>query len=390
MEAEIKFKTQEPDCFPLEMNKTVIPLPNEIDLKQNCSEFLQAAFRILGKEEKEEVKEEKHISRDKDKVFLEGQFQAGVKDFNYLSQNTKFSRQQVRNMWLKFSSNKSIFEDFRNQRKKLDESHCSFILKFFSQPENFDKTIFQLHYELKSYFNLSEDYISYWTLYKYVHSLSLSYKNITYKVNRANIPSVKLQRLQIAKTIITAHLNSFDFIYIDEISFNLELRPSKGWGLKGYTINASKPPKSKNYSAIIAMDIQGYLGLKIVKGGVKGPEFISFMCELVELETARFSKKKTILFMDNASIHKSKDFMQKFAKYYNILYNAPYTPQLNPIEFSFSKLKYLVKKAKPISETDLVKKILEASQTISPQNCSEFIVNSLKFIEKALNNEDFF
>ena len=94
--------------------------------------------------------------------------------------------------------------------------------------------------------------------------------------------------------------------------------------------------------------------------------------------------------MDNASIHKSKDFMQKFIRYYNVLYNAPYTPQLNPIEFSFSKLKYLVKKAKPKSEKDLVQKILQASNKITNKDCSEFIVHSLKFIEKTIDKESFF
>jgi len=86
--------------------------------------------------------------------------------------------------------------------------------------------------------------------------------------------------------------------------------------------------------------------------------------------------------MDNASIHKSKDFMKKFNLYYNVLYNAAYTPQLNPIGFSFSKFKHLVKKAKPNSEKDLVKKILQVSNEIGEKECAKFIIHSLTFLEK--------
>ena len=389
---EFEFAVQEPKTIGLEKCRRNIIQSAKRGLKEKCQQFIQSAHKIMGKEKETKMIQERELTlEEKQKVFLEAEFKAGVTDFNALSQQTKFSRQQIRNLYNKFNSGKSLLKDNRNQtKKKLNEEHCKFILEFFDKKTNYDKTIFKLYSELQTHFNFEEGYISYWTLYDYVHQLSLSYKNITYKIDRANIPSMKLKRAQIARTIISAHLASFDFVYIDEISFNLEMRPTKGWGKRGKQINAIKPPKSKNYSVIVAMDIYGYVGLKIIRGGVKGPEFISFMFELSSSESRKVSKKNTIFLMDNAKIHKSKDFMQKFAKYYNVLYNAPYTPQLNPIEFSFSKLKHLVKKTKPISEKDLVKKILQVANEISSKDCSEFIIHSLTFIERALEKEDFY
>ena len=238
-------------------------------------------------------------------------------------------------MWIKFRAQGSILENQINQKKKLNSEHCQFILDFFNKQENFGKIILELHSELMTYFNLAEGYISYWSLYDYVQKLSLVHKKITYKINRANYFSVKLKRAQIAEDIICAHFASFHFIYIDEISFNLELRPNKGWALIGKQLNATKPPKSKNYSVIVAMDVNGYLGIKIVKGGVKGPEFVSFMMELCNSVSHNMSLKNVIFFMDNASVHKSKDFMQKFSKYHNVLYNAAYTLNLIQLNFHF-------------------------------------------------------
>ena len=390
-DTSLEFAVQKPTTIGLEKCKSYIPSIKRKNLKEDCRNLIKIAHQIMGKETSPPVKKEKKPSlKDQQKIFLEEEFKAGVTDFNTLASQTKFTRQQIRNMWMKFKSDKSILKDYRNQRNKLNEAHCQFIIEFFENKANFDKTIIELHSELRAHFMFEEGFISFWTLYDYVHKLSLSYKKIVYKVSRANIPSIKLKRAQVARTILSAHLNSFDLIYIDEISFNLEMRLAKGWAMRGKQLNASKPPKSKNYSVIVAMDINGYLGVKVVKGGVKGPEFISFMFELCTSERNRISQKKTVFLMDNASIHKSKDFMQKFAKYYTVLYNAAYTPQLNPIEFTFSKFKYLVKKAKPTSEKDLIKKILRTANEISAKDCSECIVHSLTFIEQAMDQENFF
>jgi len=168
------------------------------------------------------------------------------------------------------------------------------------------------------------------------------------------------------------------------------MRAKRGWAKRGNSFYARKPPKSKNYSVISALDSNGMLGIKIVRGGVKGPEFIAFMFDLCKGEEERLSKKKVVFLMDNASIHRSKLFMGKVVKYYNVIYNAPYTPQFNPIELSFSKIKYIVRKLRPRTEKDLAQKILETCNMITAQDCCEFIVHSLSFIENAIAKEDFY
>ena len=48
--------------------------------------------------------------------------------------------------------------------------------------------------------------------------------------------------------------------------------------------------------------------------------------------------------MDNATSHTSKKFMNKFTKEYQIIYNSPYTPELNAIEYSFGKIKNIFRR----------------------------------------------
>lgn len=189
---------------------------------------------------------------------------------------------------------------------------------------------------------------------------------------------------------MSAYLDSYDFIFIDECSFNFSTWPLSGWAASGTYPKSKKSGKSKNYSAITAMDKKGILCIKIVKGGVKGADFCIFIKELIDSQKERFESRKLILFMDNASIHKSKDYMKKLEKFYNILYNAPYTPQLNPIEFSFSKIKHNVRKLRSKTKENLVRNILHSCELVTEKDAAEFIIHSIKFLKNAVNREDFY
>ena len=64
-------------------------------------------------------------------------------------------------------------------------------------------------------------------------NLGKTYKQIILKVQNANTLSIKLLRKDVALRIMKAHTSGFDFIYIDEVSFNIDLRIKKGWSKSG-------------------------------------------------------------------------------------------------------------------------------------------------------------
>ena len=131
-------------------------------MKSSLNTFITTCKKICQKEKEIKIgKNKKETLKAQHKIFLEKEFQTGVKDFKALSELTKFSQQQIRNYWIKWNSNYSIHEDYRNQRKKLNEEHCDFILNYFAKTENIDKTISELHTDLIIHFNLDKSYISY-------------------------------------------------------------------------------------------------------------------------------------------------------------------------------------------------------------------------------------
>ena len=81
----------------------------------------------------------------------------------------------------------------------------------------------------------------------------------------------------------------------------------------------------------MAMDQLGIIGFTIFNGICKSTDFIGFMYNMIEKDLENYSGKPVTFFMDNASIHKSKLMRAHFTRHHNILFNAPYSPQLNPI-----------------------------------------------------------
>ena len=59
-----------------------------------------------------------------------------------------------------------------------------------------------------------------------------------------------------------------------------------------------------------------------------------------------------------------------------LLFLAPYSPDLNPIEQMFSKLKTLLRKADERSVTDTWRRIGRLLDAFTPRECANYLANS--------------
>ena len=123
-------------------------------------------------------------------------------------------------------------------------------------------------------------------------------------------------------------------ISIDETSVDISIASNYGFAKKGTKCVINKIFKRKRFTVIMAMTKRKILDYKIVPNSSNGETFMSFIKEQI------VPKTKKALFMDNARIHHYK----KFTSYVNsikrkVIYNVPYTPIYNPIEYVFNNLK---------------------------------------------------
>ncbi len=88
-----------------------------------------------------------------------------------------------------------------------------------------------------------------------------------------------------------------------------------------------------------------------------------------------------VLIMDNLRVHHA-DIVIEFLEQHKIrfFFLPPYSPELNPIEEAFSKIKYFVRKQKPRVPQVLYETIKTALKTITEDDAISYINHSYEFI----------
>ena len=80
-----------------------------------------------------------------------------------------------------------------------------------------------------------------------------------------------------------------------------------------------------------------------------------------------------IVVMDNLASHKVAGVPELIeGAGATVLYLPPYSPDLNPIEMAFSKLKAALRKAAARTKTDLWDAIAQAIETFTPNQCENY------------------
>lgn len=84
-----------------------------------------------------------------------------------------------------------------------------------------------------------------------------------------------------------------------------------------------------------------------------------------------------VVIMDNLGSHKARAVRQAIRKAgAHLLFLPPYSPDLNPIEQVFAKLKALLRKAAERTVEDTWRRIGELLDHFAPDECANYLVNS--------------
>lgn len=106
---------------------------------------------------------------------------------------------------------------------------------------------------------------------------------------------------------------------------------------------------------------------------MNGTAFLTY----VKTQLCPALKPGDIVVCDNLGSHKVTGVREMIKdKGANILYLPPYSPDLNPIEQAFSKIKTLLRKAAKRSFDALQVAIGRIIETIRPQECRNYFANS--------------
>lgn len=136
-------------------------------------------------------------------------------------------------------------------------------------------------------------------------------------------------------------------IFLDESGANERTGDRKfGWSLQGFRCGVSRPVKrSERWSILPALTINGYLSWVVFQGAITAAIFEYFLEVHVLPQTTPYPGPRSVLILDNASIHRSQRVVELCEAHGVLLkFLPPYSPDYNPIENTFHDLKAWIRR----------------------------------------------
>jgi len=157
---------------------------------------------------------------------------------------------------------------------------------------------------------------------------------------------------------------------VDEMGSNTSLSPLYAWSLRGQRARAKAPRNwGKNVTLLASITAQGVGPCLAVEGPTTREVFEAYL-ERVLAPTLRPGQ---VVVMDNLSAHKGgrvREIVQ--GRGCELLYLPPYSPDLNPIEQAFSKVKGLLRKAESRTREALIEAMGRALDAVSARDARGF------------------
>jgi transposase len=172
-------------------------------------------------------------------------------------------------------------------------------------------------------------------------------------------------RVMVAEQVETERL-----VFVDEMGTNTSLSPLYAWSPKGQRACWSVPRnRGPNTTVLSSMSAQGMGSSLTVEGATTSVVFEAY----VEQVLAPTLRKGQVVVMDNLSAHKGERVRELIEERgCKLIYLPSYSPDLNPIEEAFSKIKGLVRKAQARTKEALVEAIGWALCAVSSGDARAF------------------
>lgn len=246
--------------------------------------------------------------------------------------------------------------------KKIKEPIIEYLQKYMST-----RIIINVKYvikEIRRKFNVK---VARSTIYKILKvNLSMSYKKLKNKlVLKKNLATHAIQVKSLIERVNEIGLNN---IYsLDESHFYLNMYRAYGWSKKGEICVRDKISISrKKYSLLQIISNSSVVKYKLYEGSINSTKLLDFMKDLTVPENVH-------ILLDNASIHKSSVFKNYVEENkINLLFNVPYSPETNPIEMVFSKIKNIVKSRDNSTEDKITRSVSIANKSIIKRDLTNF------------------
>ncbi len=163
-------------------------------------------------------------------------------------------------------------------------------------------------------------------------------------------------------------------MFIDETWIKTNMAPLRGWGQKGKRLRGFAPHGHwRTLTFLGALRCDRLAAPCVFDGPINGQCFRAY----VEQQLVPVLEPGDIVVMDNLGSHKAAAIRQMIRSAdARLWYLPPYSPDLNPIEQAFAKIKHWMRQAQMRTIEDTWRHVGHLVSTIQPTECSNYLENA--------------
>lgn len=160
-------------------------------------------------------------------------------------------------------------------------------------------------------------------------------------------------------------------VFIDETAVKTNLTRLRGRASVGERLFGAAPFGRWHTQTFIAgLTQDALIAPWVIQGAMNGPAFETY----IETQLAPALQPGTVVILDNLSTHKTPAAARALEKHGCwFLFLPPYSPDLNPIEMAFAKLKAHLRRIGARSFEPLVAALGDICDMFEPHECRNFL-----------------
>ena len=172
------------------------------------------------------------------------------------------------------------------------------------------------------------------------------------------------------RLLVAGQIDTERLVFVDEMGTNVSLSPLYAWSRKGERAFGSAPRNwGKNLTLLASITPEGLGPCLAVEGPTTREVFEAYLEQVL----APSLRPGRVVVMDNLSAHKGgrvKEIIE--GRGCELIYQPPYSPDFNPIEQAFSKIKGLLRRAEARARESLIEAMGLALSAVSAQDARGF------------------
>jgi transposase len=172
------------------------------------------------------------------------------------------------------------------------------------------------------------------------------------------------------RSLVAREIHAERLVFVDEMGANISLAPVYAWSRRGERAFVSVPRNwGKNVTLLASMSLEGMGPSLAVEGSTTTAVFEAYL-ERVLVPSLRPGQ---VVVMDNLTAHKGSRVRKLIeSRGCQLIYLPPYSPDFNPIEEAFAKLKALLRKAEARSREVLIEAMGRALEMLRASDARNF------------------